>query len=127
MAIEARKRSYCPYSGISVGAALLTKSGKVYLGANVENAAFGPTVCAERTAIFTAIVEGEREFSAIAIAGGKKDGPSENPFPPCGVCRQVMTEFFEPDTKVILAYGDGEFEALDLKTLMPHSFSNKNM
>ncbi len=127
MAIDARSRSYCPYSGISVGAALLTKSGKVYLGANVENAAFGPTVCAERTAILTAVVDGERDFTAIAIAGGKKGEGSESPFPPCGVCRQVMTEFFKPDTKVLLAFGEGEYEALDFEELVPHSFSNKNM
>ena len=126
-AIEARGRSYCPYSGIAVGAALLSKSGKVYLGANIENAAYGPTVCAERTAIFSAVIDGERDFTAIAIAGGKKDGGAVSPFPPCGVCRQVMTEFFEQHTKVILAFGEGEYEVLDFESLVPHSFSNKNM
>ena len=89
------KFAYVPYSGFTVGAALLTKSGKVYLGCNIENAAYGPSNCAERTAIFKAVSEGEREFAAIAVVGGK-DGNAADIFPPCGVCRQVMQEFCEP-------------------------------
>ena len=89
-AIEAREASYSPYSNISVGAALLTKSGKVYLGQNIENASFSPTVCAERVAFFKAISEGERDFAAIAIVGEKHGNEPSGNFPPCGVCRQVM-------------------------------------
>ena len=86
---EAMGRAYAPYSGYKVGAALLTKSGRVYQGCNIENASFTPTICAERTAIFKAVYEGEREFEAIAVVGGK-DGVVTGLFPPCGVCRQVM-------------------------------------
>ena len=88
IAIEAMQKSYSPYSNFKVGAALLTKQGKVYTGCNIENAAYGPTNCAERTAFFKAISEGEKEFSKIAIVGGK-DGNITNLFMPCGVCRQV--------------------------------------
>ncbi len=125
LAIRARERSYCPYSGISVGAALLTKGGKVYLGANIENSSFTPTVCAERVAFFKAISEGERDFAAIAIAGGKRGMPSNPDFPPCGVCRQVMSEFCSGDFRVI--WGDGEQIAdKTLKEILPCSF-DKNI
>ena len=119
LAEVARRRSYSPYSGISVGAALLTKSGKVFLGANIENSAFSPSVCAERVALFKAISEGEREFSAIAVAGGS--GESEESFSPCGVCRQVMSEFSEGDMLVIW----GTEKALTVRTLrelIPNAF-----
>ena len=123
LAIEAMSRSYSPYSGFSVGAALLCKDGTVYLGCNIENASFTPTVCAERTAIFKAISEGNREFSAIAVCGGK-NGHLTGTFPPCGVCRQVMREFCDDDFPVYLVRPDG-YDALTLADLLPHSFSAK--
>ena len=113
--------SYSPYSGCRVGAALLTKSGKVYTGCNIENAAFSPTVCAERTAFFKAVSDGEREFSAIAVAGGRGD-KVEGAFPPCGVCRQVMSEFCMPDFRVLLVTGEESFKPFTLKELLPLSF-----
>ena len=90
LAVKAREHSYCPYSGFAVGAALLTADGTVYTGCNIENAAYGPSVCAERTAFFKAVSEGAAAFSAIAIAGGPKDAEALELCPPCGVCRQVM-------------------------------------
>lgn len=117
-ACEARDASYCPYSGISVGAALLTASGKVYTGANIENSAFSPTVCAERVAFFTALHNGEREFVAIAVAGGERGKPAKPEFPPCGVCRQVMSEFCDRNFKII--FGDGVTATLG--ELLPHGF-----
>ena len=123
LAIEAMSRSYSPYSGFSVGAALLCKDGTVYLGCNIENASFTPTVCAERTAFFKAISDGNREFAAIAVCGGK-NGNLTGTFPPCGVCRQVMREFCEDDFPVYLVRPDG-YDALTLAELLPHSFSAK--
>ena len=122
MALSARELSYSPYSGITVGAALLTGSGKVYLGANIENASFTPTVCAERTAIFRALLDGERDFLKIAIAGGKSGENPRGLFPPCGVCRQVMAEFCPPSLEVLLV-GDGETETLRLSELLPFGFT----
>lgn len=122
---EARSLSYCPYSGMAVGAALLTKSGKVYLGANIENAAFTPTVCAERTAIFRALLDGEREFSKIAISGGKAGEHVESSFSPCGVCRQVLSEFCAPELEILLS-GDTP-RKYTLGELLPASFTKKNM
>ncbi len=119
-AIEARSFSYSPYSGFQVGAALLGKSGKIYTGCNVENAAYGPSNCAERTAFFKAVSEGEREFERIAIVGGH-EGESVAPSP-CGVCRQVMTEFCEPSFEVIMAVSEDEYEVMTLGELMPKSF-----
>ena len=101
LAVEARKMSYAPYSGFRVGAALLGKSGKVYKGCNVENAAYTPTNCAERTAVFKAVSEGEREFIAIAIVGGAGEEPAEF-CAPCGVCRQVLAEFCDKDFRIVL-------------------------
>ncbi len=124
-AYEAQKFSYSPYSGFQVGAALLTKSGKVYTGCNIENAAFSPTNCAERTAFFKAVSEGETAFEAIAIVGNKKDASeSDRDFcAPCGVCRQVMLEFVNPEEfKVILGKGK-EIKEFTLKELLPESFS----
>ena len=118
---QAMEKAYAPYSGYCVGAALLAKSGKVYLGCNIENASFSPTCCAERTAFFKAVSEGEREFTAIAVAGGK-DGKVEGIFPPCGVCRQVMQEFCGPDFVVCMAKED-EFETVELRDLLPYGFS----
>ena len=126
MAEEARSASYSPYSGITVGAALLTASGRVYKGANIENASYSPTICAERVAFFKAINEGEREFLAIAIAGGEKDKPSKADFPPCGVCRQVMGEFCGKEFIVI--WGNGEkITNKTLAEMMPFSFDNTNL
>ena len=121
-ALAAMKFAYVPYSGFTVGAALLTKSGKVYLGCNIENAAYGPSNCAERTAIFKAVSEGEREFSAIAVVGGK-DGVVTDIFPPCGVCRQVMQEFCAPDFMIYMGRGDDSYEAVPLEQLLPYGFN----
>ena len=121
-AIEAMKKSYSPYSHFTVGAALLTKDGKLYTGANIENASYTPTVCAERNAIFTAVHSGEREFEAIAIVGGH-EGDIKGVTAPCGVCRQVMSEFCSPDFKVLLVTSpDGDFEETTLGELLPYIF-----
>ena len=122
---DAMMRAYAPYSGFFVGAALLTKSGKVYTGCNIENAAFGPSCCAERVAIFKAVSEGEKEFAAIAVCGGER-GQIVGTFPPCGVCRQVMTEFCPPDFPVYLIK-EGGYDAVTLEQLLPYAFSKKNM
>ena len=121
LAKDAMMKAYAPYSGYYVGAALLTKAGKVYTGCNIENAAFGPTNCAERTAFFKAVSEGERAFSAIAVAGGKGGGIT-GIFPPCGVCRQVMREFCSDDFTVYLLTPQG-YEQRTLAQLLPDSFS----
>ena len=121
-AMQAMQNAYVPYSGFKVGAALLTKAGKVYRGCNIENAAFGPSNCAERTAFFKAISEGEREFAAIAVVGGK-DGVVTDIFPPCGVCRQVMQEFCAPDFMIYMGRGDGSFEPVRLDALLPYGFT----
>ena len=114
-----------PYSHFQVGAALLTKSGKVYLGCNIENAAYSATVCAERTAIFKAVSDGEREFEAIAIVGGKEGEVSEF-CAPCGVCRQVIAEFCQKDFKIILGNKDN-FVVYTLDQLLPFSFTDKDL
>lgn len=120
LAIRSMKNSYSPYSGCTVGAALLTKSGKVFTGCNIENASFSATVCAERTAVFKAVSEGEREFSAIAVAGGK-EGKVQG-FMPCGVCRQVLSEFGAKDMKILVAKEDGNFNTFTLNELLPKAF-----
>ena len=121
MAQDARKNSYSPYSHFRVGAALLTKGGKVYTGCNVENASFSATNCAERTAIFKAVSEGVREFAAIAIVGNDVNTKiGEGDFcPPCGVCRQVMCEFCSADFEIIIAKGYDDFEVHTLGELVP--------
>ena len=126
MAEEARKKSYSPYSGISVGAALLCSSGNVYIGANIENASYTPTVCAERVAFFKAISEGEKDFLAIAIAGGESGKPSKPDFPPCGVCRQVMAEFCDKSFKVIYGNNDKITEKT-LAEMLPFGFDKNNL
>ena len=126
LAIEAREKAYAPYSGYRVGAALLAKSGEVYLGSNIENAAYTPTICAERTAFFKAVSEGETEFFAIAVAGGNGDKVG-GAFPPCGVCRQVMAEFCDGDFKILTVTGDDTFEEYTLTELLPLAFSPKNL
>ena len=120
-AIDAMSRAYAPYSGYKVGAALLCADGAVYQGCNIENASYSPTICAERTAFAKAVSEGQREFAAIAICGGK-DGVIEGVFPPCGVCRQVMAEFCGPEFPVYLAKPEG-YETRTLAQLLPDSFS----
>ena len=121
-AIEAMGHAYAPYSGYKVGAALLCADGTVYQGCNIENASYSPTICAERTAIFKAVFDGQRDFAAIAICGGK-DGVINGAFPPCGVCRQVMREFCRDDFTVYLVGAGGSFRKLTLGELLPHSFS----
>ena len=126
-AIAAMQYSYTPYSHFQVGAALLTKSGKIYRGCNIENAAYTPTNCAERTAFFKAVSEGELEFEVICIVGGK-DGNPEEYTPPCGVCRQVMMEFCDPETfKIILATDETHFTQFTLKELLPLGFGPGNL
>ena len=120
MAKGAMLNAYSPYSGYKVGAALLCKDGSVYTGCNIENAGYSATNCAERTAFFKAVSEGKREFSAIAVCGGK-DGVMEGEFTPCGVCRQVMREFCGDDFLIYLASKDG-IETYILKELLPVSF-----
>ena len=123
LAKEARSHAYVPYSGFSVGAALLCKDGKIYQGCNIENAAFGPTVCAERTAFFKAVYDGERDFGAIAVVGGRAGEEITGLFPPCGVCRQVMREFCDLDFKLYLGRENGAFETMTLGEMLPMSFS----
>ena len=126
MAISARAASYCPYSGIAVGAALLTVSGRVYLGANIENASFSPTVCAERVAFFKAISDGERDFLAIAVVGARADEAPAGDFPPCGVCRQVMAEFCTPDF-LVLTGNEEKFTETTLGEILPFGFDKSNL
>lgn len=122
MALQARETAYCPYSGFAVGAALLAESGKIYTGGNIENAAYSPSNCAERTAFFKAVSEGERRFVAIAIAGGKAGEAPADFCAPCGVCRQVMREFCVDDFQVVLAKAD-DIQIFTLAQLLPQSFS----
>lgn len=119
---EAMRHAYAPYSGYKVGAALLCADGTVYGGCNIENAAYSPTNCAERTAFFKAVYDGHRAFTAIAVVGGK-DGEITGAFPPCGVCRQVMRELCGDDFQIYIGGADGSFQALTLAQLLPHSFS----
>ena len=124
---KARQKSYSPYSHFRVGAALLTKSGKIYTGCNIENAAYTPTVCAERTAIFKAVSDGERDFEALAVIGGA-EGETADFCAPCGVCRQVMREFCNPETfRVILAKSVEEYQEFTLKELLPLGFGPENL
>ncbi len=124
-AIEARETSYAPYSHFTVGAALLTEDEKIYRGCNIENAAYPASVCAERSAFYSAIVDGHRKFVAIAIIGGHEDKDSfdlDYCFP-CGSCRQVMLEFCERDFEIIVAKSCNDYAVYTLKELLPHGFS----
>lgn len=126
LAYRARAHAYAPYSGFEVGAALLAKSGKVYLGGNIENASYGATNCAERTAFFKAVSEGERGFDAIAIVGGRGEGTAY--CPPCGICRQVMREFCNPEEFYILLEGvQKEIKRFLLRELLPEGFGPENL
>ena len=127
---EAAKNAYVPYSHFRVGAALLTKDGKIYPGCNIENSAYGPSNCAERTAVFSAIAQGDREFAAIAVVGRFEDGSpagGEGYAYPCGVCRQVLAEFCDPDDFLVLLENTaGERKALTLGELLPYGFVLKD-
>lgn len=125
---KARERAYAPYSKYMVGAALLTRSGKIYHGCNIENAAYGPTNCAERTAFFKAIYDGEREFEKIAIVGGMQGMEADDTCAPCGVCRQVMMEFCNLKSfKIVLANGKDKEMELTLEELFPYGFGPENL
>lgn len=127
LADEARKNSYCNYSGFSVGAALLTANGRVYKGCNIENASYPAGICAERTAFCKAISEGEREFAAIAIAGGPV-GEAPGDAYPCGICRQFMNEFVDGDSfEVLVVHEDMSFSTHTLTELLPYSFGPKSL
>lgn len=117
-----REYSYAPYSGFRVGAALLADNGHIYTGCNIENAAYGPTNCAERTAVFKAVSEGVTEFQAICVVGGSEEEVNEL-CPPCGVCRQVLLEFCGPDFEIILAADREHYEVHTLGELVPLGFS----
>ncbi len=126
-ALKARENSYCPYSNFAVGASLITNEGKVYTGANIENSSFGATNCAEKTAFFKAISEGERNFKAIAIVGGTKGNNLKKPCFPCGICRQVMAEFCDPsDFTIIVAVSESDYQKYKLSELLPSGFGAEN-
>lgn len=125
-ALDARWNAYCPYSGFAVGAALLDADGTIWTGVNVENAAYGPTNCAERTAFFKAVSEGVRDFLAIAVVGGPMGEEPDDFCALCGVCRQVMREFCADDFKIVLSK-PGELKVYTLKELLPESFSPRNL
>ena len=127
-AIEARNRAYVPYSHFAVGAALLCKDGAVYQGCNIENAAYTPSNCAERTAFFRAVFDGRRDFTAIAVVGGPEGQPISELCAPCGVCRQVMMEFCNPATfRVILAATPDEPISRTLEQILPLGFGPDNL
>ena len=127
-ALAARKFAYVPYSKFRVGAALLAKNGTIYTGCNIENAAYTPTNCAERTAVFKAVSEGITEFDAIAICGGPGEAEPKDFCTPCGVCRQVLREFVDPkEFLVLLCKGDGSFREMTLEELLPMSFGKEGL
>jgi len=123
MAADARKNAYVPYSNFRVGAALITDDGSVYTGCNVENASYGATNCAERTAIFKAVSEGHRKISAICIVGSKKGSFAF----PCGICRQVISEFSDENTKVIVAQDAENYIVRSVEELIPDAFTPKDL
>lgn len=127
-ALKARAFAYAPYSDFRVGAALLTEKGSVYRGCNIENAAYTPTNCAERTAVFKAVSEGEKSFAALAVCGGKGRKQPEEFCTPCGVCRQVLREFVDPeDFLILLCKGDGSWKEITLEELLPMGFGKEVM
>lgn len=123
---QAREHSYCPYSGFAVGAALLSEDGQVFTGCNIENAAYGPSCCAERTAFFKAVSEGAAKFQAVAVIGGKK-GKMGQFCAPCGVCRQVMAEFCNTETFDVVLGTESKIQVYKLKELLPMSFGPENL
>lgn len=127
-ALNARKQSYSPYSHFQVGAALLSKDGKLYTGCNIENAGYTPSNCAERTAFFKAVSEGVKDFSAIAVVGGPEGADTLDLCAPCGVCRQVMMEFCDPKTfEIILAKDPEHYEVFTLEQILPMGFGPKDL
>lgn len=126
-ALGVREKAYTPYSHYAVGAALLTKNGVVYNGCNVENASYGATNCAERTAFFKAVSEGERDFAAIAIAGGMSGQDPEDYAYPCGVCRQVMKEFCADDFQIIVVKSTEDYQIYRLDALLPYGFGGDSI
>lgn len=128
MALEARKLAHAPYSKFKVGAALLGKNGVVYKGCNVENASYPATNCAERTAFFSAVAEGQKEFEAIAIVGGNENASELELCAPCGICRQVMREFCNPESfEIILGKNKSDYKVFTLAELLPMSFGPENL
>lgn len=127
LALQARKNAYTPYSHFKVGAALLAKNGQVFTGCNIENAAYTPSNCAERTAVFKAVSEGVTEFAMIAVVGGKEDAETLPIAAPCGVCRQVLNEFCEPEMPVLLVKGENDYLETTLGGLLPMSFGPKDL
>ena len=125
-AIEAREKSYSPYSGFATGAALLCENGKIYTGTNVESASYGVTVCAERVALFKAVADGERSFRSIAVVGGRAGEKISGYCPPCGACRQALAEFCSDDMKIILTDGKEE-KVISLGELLPLRFDKDNL
>lgn len=126
LALEARQKSYSPYSGFAVGAALLCKNGKVFMGCNIENSGYSATNCAERTAIFKAVSEGETEFEKIAVVGGNaEESVPEKYCPPCGICRQVLREFCNSDFEIIIARTAEDYKVMTLGELLPESFDKR--
>ena len=123
---EARELAYAPYSHFTVGAALLTSDGRVFLGANIENSAYSVTCCAERVALFRAVSEGARDFCAVAVIGGEAGKEATDVCPPCGICRQAMIEHFRPDTEIVLGVGD-ECVVYTISELLPNAFSGGNL
>jgi cytidine deaminase len=127
-ALEARKKAYTPYSHFNVGAAILGTNDKIYTGCNIENAAYTPSNCAERTAIFKAVSEGVTSFKAIAVVGGKKESKKLDIVSPCGVCRQVMMEFCSPKTfEIILAADEENYKIFKLDEILPMGFGAKDL
>lgn len=126
-ALAAREFAYTPYSKFNVGAALLCKNGRVFRGCNIESASYTPTNCAERTAFFKAVSEGEREFSAIAIVGGPAGAPPVDFCYPCGVCRQVMAEFCSRDFKIYIAKSESEIREYSLDEIIPFAFTQEDL
>ena len=122
LALKARERAYAPYSGYTVGAALLAKDGRIFTGCNVENASYPAGICAERNAVFHAVSEGCTSFEAIAVAGGKMHKTPGNYTMPCGICRQVLSEFCGPEFPVIVVSGDGDIREHKLGELLPYAF-----
>lgn len=125
IAIDAMAKAYTPYSGFKVGAALLTEDGEVYIGCNIENAAYSPTVCAERVAFFSAVRDGKRKFTKIAVVGGMEGKLSSFTYP-CGVCRQVMREFCDDDFVLVVSDGK-DIKEHTLTDILPYSFSPKDL
>lgn len=127
LALEAREKSYSPYSGFAVGAALLCKNGRVFTGCNIENSGYSATNCAERTAIFKAVSEGETEFLRIAVVGGNAEEKEPSDYcSPCGICRQVMREFCENGFEIIIAKNENKYKTVTLEELLPLSFDKRD-